>query len=116
MQAIQSIFCSKKGNIAREINGCFLNKTSHIMVFMHKNKRFMHKCIHMHKKKTRELYCIISDVTRREREQKTPDWLKKWGINTCFSDYIFDRPGFPCTLSVAMLKSKKEWKGIVEQR
>ena len=32
------------------------------MVFMHKNKRFMHKCIHMHKKKTRELYCIISDV------------------------------------------------------
>ena len=60
-------------NIAREINGCFLNKTSHIMVFMHKNKRFMHKCIHMHKKKTRELYCIISDVTRREREQKTPD-------------------------------------------
>ena len=38
------------------------------MVFMHKNKRFMHKCIHMHKKKTRELYCIISDVTRRERE------------------------------------------------
>ena len=71
IQAIQSIFCSKKGNIAREINGCFLNKTSHIMVFMHKNKRFMHKCIHMHKKKTRELYCIISDVTRREREQKT---------------------------------------------
>ena len=116
MQAIQSIFCSKKGNIAREINGCFLNKTSHIMVFMHKNKRFMHKCIHMHKKKTRELYCIISDVTRREREQKTPDWLKKWGISTCFSDYIFDRPGFPCTLSVAMLKSKKEWKGIVKQR
>ena len=70
MQAIQSIFCSKIGNIAREINGCFLNKTSHIMVFMHKNKRFMHKCIHMHKKKTRELHCIISDVTRREREQK----------------------------------------------
>ena len=84
MQAIQSIFCSKKGNIAREINGCFLNKTSHIMVFMHKNKRFMHKCIRMHKKKTRESRCIISDVTRREREQKTPDWLKKWGINTCF--------------------------------
>lgn len=56
-----------------KVNGCFLNKTSHIMVFMHKNKRFMHKCIHMHKKKTRELYCIISDVTRREREQKTPD-------------------------------------------
>ena len=72
-QAIQSIFCSKKGNIAREINGCFLNKTSHIMVFMHKNKRFMHKCIRMHKKKTRESRCIISDVTRREREQKTPD-------------------------------------------
>lgn len=43
------------------------------MVFMHKNKRFMHKCIRMHKKKTMESRCIISDVTRREREQKTPD-------------------------------------------
>ena len=103
MQAIQSIFCSKKGNIAREINGCFLNKTSHIMVFMHK-------------KKTRESSCIISDVTRREREQKTPDWLKNEELILVFSDYIFDRSGFPCTLSVAMLKSKKEWKGIVKQR
>ena len=25
------------------------------MVFMHKNKRFMHKCIHMHKKKNKEI-------------------------------------------------------------
>lgn len=42
------------------------------------------------------------------------DW-KNEGLILVFSDYIFDRPGFPCTLSVAMLKSKKEWKGIVKQ-
>ena len=42
------------------------------------------------------------------------DW-KNEELMLVFSDYIFDRPGFPCTLSVAMLKSKKEWKGIVKQ-
>lgn len=49
------------------------------MVFMHKNKHFMHKCIRMHKKKTRELRCIISDVTRREREQKNIRLTEKMG-------------------------------------
>ena len=49
------------------------------MVFMHKNKRFMLKCIHMQKKKTRELYYIISDVTRREREQKNIRLTEKMG-------------------------------------
>lgn len=42
------------------------------------------------------------------------DW-KNEELILVFYDYIFDRPGFPCTLSVAMLKSKKEWKGIVKQ-
>lgn len=40
------------------------------MVFMHKNKHFMHKCIRMHKKKTRESRFIISDVTSEKGNKK----------------------------------------------